>query len=123
MFANPLSLGQRRKVLAHRRQNAQVDPMKKVDVIAAIKKREPEFRSHGVTHVFLFGSVARGDEGPDSDVDMFFDHDIKDFDLFDYSGLKILASELLPFSIDFLNRRSIIPQILANAEADAIQVF
>lgn len=36
----------------------------------ALKALEPELKALGVVSVSIFGSVARGDAGPDSDVDV-----------------------------------------------------
>ena len=38
------------------------------DVIATLRAHEAELRAAGIKHVSLFGSIARGDAGPDSDV-------------------------------------------------------
>lgn len=40
------------------------------DVIATLRAHEAELRAAGVKRLSLFGSVARGDAGPDSDVDL-----------------------------------------------------
>lgn len=97
--------------------------MNKVDVIAAIKQHEPEFRHHGVTHVYLFGSVARNEAKIDSDVDLFFDHGIKNFGIIEYIGLKQLADELFPYKVDFIDRASLHPKLRANIENSAEIVF
>jgi len=39
------------------------------DVLATLASAVPHLRALGVADVRLFGSVARGDSGPDSDVD------------------------------------------------------
>ena len=44
--------------------------MRKIDVIALLRSHADELRSAGVAHVSLFGSVARDEGGPDSDVDL-----------------------------------------------------
>jgi uncharacterized protein len=97
--------------------------MDKDAVIAAIRAAEPAFRARGVTHVWLFGSVARGDAGPESDVDLFFEHEIERFGLVGYSGLKRLANEILPFDVDFIERGCLDRRIRARVEAMAEQVF
>ena len=43
--------------------------------ISRLKAHEAELRRLGVQHLWLFGSTARGDARPDSDVDLFFDHE------------------------------------------------
>jgi predicted nucleotidyltransferase len=40
------------------------------DVINQIRRLEPQLRVHGVTRLALFGSFARGDQHPASDVDL-----------------------------------------------------
>ena len=40
------------------------------DTIATLQAHEAELRAAGIAHLSLFGSVARGDHGPESDVDL-----------------------------------------------------
>jgi hypothetical protein len=40
------------------------------DVLATLRVHEAEWRAAGIRRLSLFGSVARGDAGPDSDVDL-----------------------------------------------------
>jgi predicted nucleotidyltransferase len=44
--------------------------MNRDEVIRRLKEREPDLRARGVVHAALFGSVARGEERPDSDIDI-----------------------------------------------------
>jgi hypothetical protein len=39
-------------------------------VIGTLQAHESELRSAGIKHLALFGSVARGGEGPESDIDL-----------------------------------------------------
>ncbi|MDJ0824747.1 MAG: hypothetical protein QNJ16_04520 [Rhodobacter sp.] len=52
-----------------------------------------------------------------------FDQDIPHFNIFDYSGLKILADELLPFEVDFIERSCLHPRLKDRIEASAEGVF
>jgi predicted nucleotidyltransferase len=47
--------------------------MRRDEAIAKLKKTEPVLRSFGVAALYLFGSHARDEASPDSDVDVFFD--------------------------------------------------
>jgi len=47
--------------------------MTRAEVIAKLKAIEPALRAHGVAGLYLFGSYARDQAGPDSDLDVFVD--------------------------------------------------
>src|SRR5436305_12652539 len=47
--------------------------MRRDDVIAKLKQTEPALRGFGVAALYLFGSHARDEAGPDSDIDVFID--------------------------------------------------
>lgn len=47
--------------------------MRRTDVIARLKETEPALRALGVASLYLFGSHARNEAAPDSDVDVFVD--------------------------------------------------
>ena len=44
--------------------------MERDEAIAILRKHEPELKAAGVLSLSIFGSVARNDGGPDSDVDV-----------------------------------------------------
>jgi predicted nucleotidyltransferase len=44
--------------------------VRKIDVIAILQSHADELRAAGVAHVSLFGSIARDEAGPESDVDL-----------------------------------------------------
>ena len=43
--------------------------MTREEIIAKLKAMEPDLRARGITRIQMFGSRARGDERPDSDLD------------------------------------------------------
>jgi len=47
--------------------------MNRAEIITQLRAVEPALRAHGVAALYLFGSYARGEAGPDSDVDVFVD--------------------------------------------------
>src|SRR6516225_6589196 len=47
--------------------------MRREEVIARLKETEPALRAFGVAALYLFGSHARNEAVPDSDIDVFVD--------------------------------------------------
>src|SRR5438477_10932301 len=47
--------------------------MTRTEVIAKLRAAEPALRAHGVAGLYLFGSYARDEARPDSDLDVFAD--------------------------------------------------
>ena len=47
-----------------------MEAMDREQVIATLREHEPGLRAVGVVRLSLFGSTARGDRRPDSDVDL-----------------------------------------------------
>lgn len=45
-------------------------PTTLAEVLAVLRAHEAELRARGVTRLSVFGSTARGEAGPDSDVDL-----------------------------------------------------
>lgn len=74
---------------------------------------------YGATNLRVFGSVARGDDGPDSDIDIAAD--LPDStSLFDLAGLRNDLSDLLEASVDVVPTRSLRPGVAADVERDAV---
>ena len=49
--------------------------MERERILAILREHESELKAAGLLHLRLFGSIARGDNTPDSDVDLLFDYD------------------------------------------------
>ncbi len=60
-------------------------------------------KEYGVTGLCVFGSVARGDNRPDSDIDILVDMPPK---ILLMSGLKLFLEEILQTSVDLVRRHS-----------------
>jgi predicted nucleotidyltransferase len=70
-----------------------------------LRTNEAELRRRGVLHAALFGSVARGDAGDDSDLDVLIDIDAPVVGgLFGYGGLCHLIDDLFPIRVDVADR-------------------
>jgi len=65
---------------------------------------------HGAREVRVFGSVARSEARPDSDVDFLVTFD-KGRSLLDHAGLLLDLQELLGIDVDVVSERGINPRI------------
>ncbi len=75
----------------------------------------------GVTSLSIFGSIARGDNTPDSDVDILVDMPPK---IFLMSALKDFLETLLHSSVDLIRRHSHLSnKFLNQISRDAITIF
>jgi hypothetical protein len=73
------------------------------DVIAILRAHEAELRAAGIRRLSLFGSVARGDAGPDSDVDLAVELDREArIGLFKLIELEERIGELVGRKVDLL---------------------
>jgi predicted nucleotidyltransferase len=93
-------------------------------VIAMLRAHEGELRRFGVAHAAVFGSVARGDEPSDSDVDILVDLDRQHpMGIFEYARLKIYIHELLNGAGDVVNRRTLKPLLRDSVLHDCVNAF
>lgn len=77
----------------------------------------------GADRLYLFGSIARGDERPDSDVDLFFDVCDPRFSLIELVDLQDRIQTILGAKSDVMTRNSIHPMLRSQIEAEALRVF
>ena len=75
----------------------------------------------GATDVRLFGSVARGDDGPDSDIDLLVDI-APDIGLFALGRMRSEAERILGSSVDIVPANSLKPDVAERALAEAISL-
>jgi predicted nucleotidyltransferase len=92
------------------------------EVLERMSEHMPEIRQRfGVRELALFGSAARGESQPDSDVDVLADFDgAADFDRF--MDLKFYLEELLGKRVDLATRKSLRPELSARIDGEAIHV-
>ena len=92
-------------------------------VIATLRQHADELRGPGAAHVFLFGSVARDQAGPASDVDLFIDFDDPRFSLIELAAIKHRLEGMLHGTADVMTRGSLHPMLRPEIERTAMQVF
>jgi uncharacterized protein len=93
-------------------------------VLETLKAHETELRQLGVRHAAVFGSVARGQERPESDIDVLVDLDPElTIGVFQYARLKLYIGGLLGGASDVVNRRKLKPLLRDNILREAVNVF
>jgi predicted nucleotidyltransferase len=98
--------------------------MNRTEAIARLKDCADAVRSRGATALYLFGSSARDQAHPDSDLDLFVDYDpTAKFSLLDLAAIKNLLEDALAVEVDVTTRDSLHPMLRDDIERSAIRVF
>lgn len=74
---------------------------------------------HGAFNVRVFGSVVRGEETPESDIDFLIDYDLEKITPWFPGGLLMDWQDLLGRKVDVLTERGISPLIRERVLAEA----
>jgi predicted nucleotidyltransferase len=98
--------------------------MNRQDIVDRLRENERALRARGVVHAALFGSRARGDDGPDSDIDIMIDIEPEALvSIYDYVGLKDYIAGLFEGPVDVVDREGLKPYVRPTATADAVYAF
>lgn len=98
--------------------------MKRDEIIARIRKHADAIRAEGATSLYLFGSAARKEMGPASDIDVFVDYDPESrFSLLNLSGIRLIVMDELNREVDITTRSSLRPPLRDKILADAVRVL
>jgi len=98
--------------------------MNRAEIIAKLRKHEPELRASGILRLSMFGSVARDEASQQSDIDLMGDFDrTKRLTLFDMAGLEVRLADILGTSVDLCDRRMLKEPVRIRAEREAVLAF
>jgi uncharacterized protein len=93
-------------------------------VLRTIRAHEAQLRALGVSRLWLFGSLARGDAGRRSDVDiMIAIPPGRKFSLFDLGEVRVELCELLGRKVDVVIEEDLEPGFRSDILVDLVQVF
>jgi predicted nucleotidyltransferase len=93
------------------------------EAIARLREHEADLKKMGVKTLYLFGSTARNEQTPDSDLDLFFDYEKGTLGLVELIRIKDTTSRLLGCKTDTMTRGSINRYVRHDVEKDAVRVF
>jgi uncharacterized protein len=108
----------------HKRMYRDNGNMDREHVIATLRGHESELRAAGIIRLSLFGSTARGDYRPDSDIDLLaaFD-DTRRISLLDVAGMEEQISRILGRTVELVEEGTLKPRVRKNVEAEAVRAF
>jgi len=94
------------------------------EIIDRLRQNETALRARGVSHAALFGSRARGDNRPDSDIDIMIEVDpAAGIGVYEYVALKDYIAALFDRPVDVVSREGLKPYVKPAATTDAIYAF
>ncbi len=102
---------------------AQGRKVERFEALQRLRRCEPELRRVGVRQLYMFGSTANGKARPDSDVDMFFDHDKGTIGLIELDAITRITARALGKEVDIMTRDSLHPALRRQIETAALRVF
>jgi uncharacterized protein len=95
-----------------------------VEVIRLLRSNRAELEKIGIRHAEIFGSVARGEDRPDSDVDILVDLDPAIVrDLFAYSRVQRTLQDLVGRRVDIARRGRTRPELDVELNRDAVHAY
>jgi uncharacterized protein len=92
----------------------------KREILSLLETNREKIKQFGVREIGVFGSVVRGEETKNSDVDILVEFDKKTFD--SYMNLLFFLEELFESKVDLVMKSAIKPLIRENILSEAIYV-
>ena len=105
------------------RYAALAGPPTKEEIEKRLAAHIDRLKQEGVGALYLFGSVARDEAGPDSDIDFFIDKGREKFSLLDLVRIQRILEEVLGHKVDATTRESLNPLLRSEIEDSAIRIF
>ena len=94
------------------------------DALTVLREHRADLRREHVVRAGVFGSVARGDQHPDSDVDVLIEFDPEArVTLFGYVGVKHFVQSLFATRADVIERDSLSKYIREVVEREVVYAF
>jgi predicted nucleotidyltransferase len=99
--------------------------MDRTALLNVLREYHAALRANGAIGVYIFGSRARGEERPDSDLDLFIDYDpaVRIPNMFRLMQLEEDISRILGVPVTITTRNALHPLMKDTIERDSIRVL
>jgi predicted nucleotidyltransferase len=101
--------------------------MDKAEALRRLREREADLRALGIERLSIFGSTARGEDRPDSDVDLaaIIDYDkVRTLGPFGFFGIEDRIADMIGVRVDFITEPfEQAPRLQAQIDRDRVRVF
>lgn len=106
------------------RRKLYFERMDRQEIIDVLRRHEGELQRKGVMHAGVFGSRARGEGRPDSDIDILIDlaPDTR-LGVFDYVDLKDYIAGMFETRVDVATRQGLKPYLRQSVLDDLVHAF
>jgi len=105
-------------------QRSKNEPMDCGQLLTTLRAHETELREAGVAQLSLFGSRARGDARPDSDVDLLAALDKnRRLSLLDVVCLEVRLADLLGVKVDLIVQGTLKPRVQQSVQRELLRAF
>jgi predicted nucleotidyltransferase len=105
-------------------READKSPPDLAETLVTLRAHADRLREQGLRHLYVFGSIVRGEAHGGSDIDIAVDIDPEaDFSLLDLIGVQQMTEDLLGWPTDVVERRSLKRFVRPEVEREAVTVF
>lgn len=98
--------------------------MNRQEAISSLSRYADAVKGMGATSLYLYGSTAREEAQPTSDLDLFIDYDpTSRFNAFHLVEIKQLLEDELHIPVDLTTRDGLHPRLRQRIEQSAVRIF
>ena len=97
--------------------------MPREDIIERIRAHAAAVKALGATALYIYGSRARGEPSPDSDLDVFVDFDPERFGFVELVALEDMLSHELGIKVQLGTHDGLHPLMKPTIEREAVRVL